>query len=60
MTEAMTSREIVAATLDTTGPERVARSFSPSDLVSAYTTAPVQQDHASATFVTYGLRSRYR
>jgi uroporphyrinogen decarboxylase len=40
MAEAMTSREIVAATLDYTGPERVARSFSPSDFVGAHTTAP--------------------
>ena len=39
MTEAMTSREIVAATLDYSGPERVARSFSPSDFASAHTTA---------------------
>ena len=39
MAKTMTSREIVAATLDYTGPERVARSFSPSDFVSAHTTA---------------------
>jgi uroporphyrinogen decarboxylase len=39
MNETMTSREIVAATLDYGGPERVARSFSPSDFVSASMTS---------------------